>query len=121
MADNNSKLDKSKLLTASKVCNRLDISSRTLDNWYKYMLDDSIEKPAKMPVLPMYIQESIRGPRYWRPEDIPQMKKFKEWVPHGRHGVMGAVNERYWAKEKRTVDRTGSNVENVENSVETAE
>lgn len=121
MADNNSKLDKSKLLTTSKVCNQLDISSRTLDNWYKYMLDDSIEKPSKMPVLPMYIQETVRGPRYWKQEDIPQMKKFKAWVPHGRHGVMGAVNEKYWAKEKRTVDRTASNVETVEKDVEIAE
>ena len=97
----NKTMEKVTLLTASKVCNQLDISNRTLDNWYRFYNNSDIKKPSKMPVLPQYIQKSVRGPRYWKPEDIPQLKKFKKWVPKGRYGVMGAVNEKYWAKDKR--------------------
>lgn len=93
--------EKTNLLTASKVCNKLDISSRTLDNWYKFYNNSELEKPDNMPDLPEYEQATPRAPRYWKPEDIKQLKKFKEWVPKGRHGVMGRINEMYWPKSKR--------------------
>ena len=88
------------LLTATKVIRQLDISARTLDAWYIYYNSD-LEKPKDMPELPMYEQSRPRGPRYWKQSDIPKMKAFKEWIPKGRNGVMGRINERFWCTSYR--------------------
>lgn len=88
------------LLTATKVIQQLDISARTLDSWYKFY-NGSYEKPEGMPKLPPYIQERPRGPRFWKQSDMTALKEFKEWVPKGRGGVMGRVNEQYWSPQYR--------------------
>lgn len=90
-----------KKITVTKVTNALDISVRTLDNWYRYYNDPTAEKPDDMPELPAYEQSSLKGIRYWDEEDLPKIKEFKEWVPRGRAGLMGRTNERYWSKEHR--------------------
>lgn len=89
------------MLTATKVTQYLDISMKTLDSWYKYVEDNSFEHPSDMPNLPMYEQKYPRAPRYWKKSDLEQMKKFKDWVPKGRNGVMGRVNERFWSEKHR--------------------
>lgn len=91
------------MLTATKVCQHLDISFRTLDNWYKYAKSD-IEKPADMPVLPQYTQERARAIRLWNPNDLPALEAFKNWIPKGRNGVMGRINQKYWKPEFRKED-----------------
>ena len=83
------------LLTATEVSYKLNIATKTLNNWYKWYYDDSIEKPNDFPRLPDYIQLHTRGPRYWVKEDISQLKKFQKWIPHGRLGVMGDVSCAY--------------------------
>ncbi len=83
-------------LTSSKVCNALDISVRTLNAWYKWYYNQDIEKPPDTPYLPPYQQDSERGVRYWQLGDIVALKAFKQWVPKGRDGVMGAVNYKSW-------------------------
>lgn len=103
---------KNDLLTASKVSQKLDISTRTLDNWYKFYTGD-FDHPDDMPTLPEYIQESVRGPRYWKPEDIKTLKKFKEWIPRGRGGVMGRLNERYWSAEHRQNNKEADKTDNT--------
>ena len=85
-------------LSASKVANILDVSVKTLTNWYKWYYDDTIEKNYDFPKLPDYIQEYTNGPRYWTLSDIPMLKKFQEWVPRGRNGVMGKISEKYTSK-----------------------
>ena len=88
------------LLTATKVIQQIDVSARTLDGWYKYYESD-LEKPDDMPELPKYTQNRPRGPRYWKQSDIPALLAFKEWIPRGRNGVMGRINERFWGPEYR--------------------
>ena len=83
-------------LTASNVANRLNVSVKTLTNWYKWQADDSIEKPDEFPRLPSYFQTRSNGPRLWRECDMEQLFAFKQWVPKGRGGVMGAINQQYW-------------------------
>lgn len=91
-------------LTASKVAQALDISPGTLTNWYRWYENAGEEKPSETPALPNYTQESIRGPRFWREEDIPQLRKFQEWIPKGRGGVMGSWNAKFWgARGKRAL------------------
>ena len=88
------------MLSATKVIQQLDISARTLDGWYKYYQSD-LEKPENMPKLPEYTQTRPRGPRYWKQSDIPALLAFKEWIPKGRGGVMGRINERFWGEKFR--------------------
>lgn len=88
-----------KKLTANKVAQHLDIAVKTLDSWYKFYNDPEIEKPEDMPELPAYQQETERGTRYWKEEDLPKLEKFQAWIPKGRGGVMGAVNSKYWSKK----------------------
>lgn len=82
-------------LTASKVANQVDVSTKTLTAWYEFYTSD-LPKPDNMPELPMYEQAYERAPRYWNPEDIPKIIAFKEWIPRGPHGVMGAINCKSW-------------------------
>lgn len=88
------------VMSATKVTQALDISARTLDNWYKYYHSD-IEKPDDMPTLPEYYQSRYKGPRYWKVSDISALQAFKDWIPRGRGGVMGRINERYWSNRYR--------------------
>ena len=88
------------LLSASQVANALDISVKTLTNWYRWYFDDTIKKDYDFPKLPEYFQEYQNGPRYWTKEDIPQLIKFQEWLPRGRNGVMGRISEQYWGERK---------------------
>ena len=90
-----------KKLTATKVAQHLDISMMTLNNWYRWYLDPDTEKPKDMPKLPMYEQSKERAPRYWKESDLPKLKKFQEWIPKGRGGLMGSTNAVYWGERGR--------------------
>ena len=100
---------KDNLLSASKVAQELDISVKTLNNWYIWYYDDMIEKPKNFPKLPDFIQEYPRGPRYWTSEDIVQLKKFQSWRPIGRAGVMGKVSERYYGTRHTKKESSNEN------------
>lgn len=89
-----------KLITATKVTQYLDITLRTLDNWYRYQKETE-KKPENMPSLPEYVQQGPRTPRFWKESDLPKLLAFKEWIPRGRLGVMGRTNERYWSEKLR--------------------
>ena len=109
-------------LTSTQVCQRLDISSRTLDSWYKFYRGD-FEHPENMPKLPEYTQETSRGPRYWVEEDVKALRQFRDWVPRGRGGVMGRLNEQYWSPEHRLDNRMKKEAEKAkaESATETNE
>ena len=93
-----------KMLTASNVANELNISVKTLTNWYKWFYDDSIKKPENYPKLPNYTQLYERGPRMWTESDIEKLREFQTWLPRGRSGVMGEVSSKYWSKKGVTKD-----------------
>lgn len=86
-------------LTASQVAAKVDVSVYTLKRWYKWYESLSAEEFEKhilnkMPKLPDYLTIGTTAWRYWDEEDIPQIKKFKEWVPNTRAGVMGSLNKK---------------------------
>jgi hypothetical protein len=97
MKKSNNNID---MLTASSVANALDISVKTLTNWYKWYQDDSIEKPENFPKLPEYIQYHKNSPRYWTNDDLKMLKKFQEWLPRGRKGVMGDISCKYYRSQR---------------------
>ena len=85
--------------TATEVSQQLNISVKTLTNWYNWYNDETIEKPKDTPTIPTYRQDHPRSPRLWTTEQINQLKVFQEWIPRGRNGVMGRYSERYWSKK----------------------
>lgn len=87
-------------LTATQVAYLVGVTEKTLSAWYKYINSDE-PKPKDMPKLPMYKQTSVRGKRTWNESDIEDIKRFKDWIPHGRNGCMGRISERNWSHEKR--------------------
>lgn len=89
-----------KTLSATKVTQFLDISQNTLNSWYKWYNDDQYAKPKDTPYLPPYTQAHPRAPRVWNANDLYYLRKFKEWIPKGRGGVMGEYNQRYSTKKK---------------------
>lgn len=88
-------------LSANKVAQHLDISVKTLEGWYSWYNNPEMEKPENTPVLPPYEQVGVRTQRWWKEEDLEQLEIFKNWIPKGRGGVMGAYNKRYWSKERQ--------------------
>lgn len=92
------------MLSASQVCSKLNVSVKTLTNWYKWQADDSFEKPKNMPMLPEYYRTHNNGPRFWKKESVKELKAFQEFIPRGRSGIMGEFNQQYWSpKSKKEV------------------
>lgn len=98
-----------KRLNASKVARELDISVATLNNWYRWYNDPQFEKPPLTPALPLY-QVKIKfvdgaplgwSRRSWAPCDLIALRIFKEWLPRGRNGVMGAYSKRFWGDKTK--------------------
>lgn len=86
-------------LTASQVANKIEKSVYTLKrwyNWYEQLTPNELNNYIKngMPKLPKYETIGSTQWRYWEEEDIEQIKKFSEWVPHTRGGVMGNLNKK---------------------------
>ena len=80
-------------LTATEVSYKIGKSAYTIKRWYTWyeqLTESELNKFIKegMPKLPAY---EVVGPtkwRYWDEKDIEQIKKFSEWVPNTRAGVM---------------------------------
>lgn len=94
-----------KRITATKITQFLDISVQTLNSWYQWYNNAEFEKPKDTPYLPPYEQKHPRAPRYWTEDDLYDLRKFKEWIPRGRGGVMGDHNARFWGERgKRAIE-----------------
>lgn len=86
-------------LTAGQVSMKLEKSMYTLKRWYAWyesLTPEELEEFKKqgMPELPKYETVGATAWRYWNEEDVEQIKKFSEWVPHTRNGVMGKLNKK---------------------------
>lgn len=92
-------LDRTKL-TATQVCYLLGISTKTLQNWYKY-INQTPKKdiPKDCPGLPPYMQASPKSVRYWYGRDVHRLYAFQQWIPRGRGGKMGHISQKYWSKK----------------------
>lgn len=85
-------------ITVNKVAQFLDVSVVTINNWYKWYNNEAFTKPKETPYLPPYQQDHPRGVRYWTEDDLYDLKKFRDWIPRGRGGVMGEQNASYWGE-----------------------
>lgn len=87
-------------LNTMQVCYLLGIHPRTLATWYKYILETpTSELPKDCPGLPPYKQKHSRAPKLWWGNDLHKLYAFQKWLPRGRNGIMGKVNNKYWSRK----------------------
>ncbi len=88
---------KEKLLRLEEVALRVDVSFKTINNWYMFKKRHPDNEYAKM--LPDFIQNGARQTRYWKASDIWKLIEFKQAIPQGRNGIMGDVTQQYYKKK----------------------
>ena len=88
-----------RLLKAVEVACLIDTSVQTLTSWYRWKeLNPEHEMAQK---LPDYTRIGNKNTRFWKQSDIWKLIDFKKSIPQGRHGLMGAVTQKYVKKEKK--------------------
>lgn len=88
----------SELLSITQVASKLGRQTYTIKrwyNWYEALSNEEKENYIKdgMPELPEYMTLGPTKWRYWKVEDMTQLKKFAKWVPHTKRGVMSNKKE----------------------------
>ena len=100
-------LNRNKLLNAQQVATLANVSTPTLNTWYKWKQLNPEHELAKM--LPDYIQVGDRQTRYWSSESVWMVLAFKDKIPRGRNGILGSVTQKYIKKEKKNGNTRKSN------------
>lgn len=85
-------------LTATQVGAILGVTPYTIKRWYKFIEETDIKDLAElqkegMPILPQYEIMGTNAWRFWNEEDIEQIRKFKEWLPQKKNGIMQKYNK----------------------------
>lgn len=86
------------LLRIEEVAILVNVSVKTINEWYVFKRTEPDNKYAKM------IPEPIRdnsGRRLWKQTDIDKLIKFHNDIPKGRNGIMGRVTQRYYKNRGR--------------------
>ena len=90
----------------NQICKMVNVNKITIHRWYKWYNDPYYEKPEDLPELPEIKKLGKRI--YLTEEDVEQLKKFKEYLPKGKKGIMGNFNAQYWQKRgKAALERKG--------------
>jgi predicted DNA-binding transcriptional regulator AlpA len=84
------------ILTIEQVAVTCGVSVQTINNWYKFKRENPNNEYAKL--LPEYMTIGGHGQRFWDKSDIVALCAFKQKMPKGCKGVMGAVTQRYVKK-----------------------
>lgn len=90
-------MQEERLLKLEEVALRVDVSFKTINNWYMFRKQNPDNEYAKM--LPDFIQNGARQTRYWRESDIWKLIEFKQAIPQGRNGIMGDITQKYYRKK----------------------
>ncbi len=87
-----------KMLNALEVCLLVKCSYNALNYWYRFKRLNPDNEYAQL--LPDYAQEQERQERLWKQSDVEKILEFKNSVPQGRNGIMGAITQKYRASYK---------------------
>lgn len=87
-----------RLLNAQQTALLVGVSVSTLNCWYKWKKLNPNHELANY--LPSYKQIGARQTRYWNADDVWILIRFRQSIPRGRHGILGAVTQKY-VKAKR--------------------
>ena len=90
-------MQEERLLKLEEVALRVDVSFKTINNWYMFKKQNPDNEYAKL--LPDFIQSGARQTRYWRESDIWKLIEFKQAIPQGRNGIMGEITQKYYRKK----------------------
>ena len=87
-------------LTIEEVAVLVGVSVQTINIWYRFKKYEPEHELAK--ALPKFTRDDLGGKqtRYWNRDDIGKLIQFKNKLPQGRGGVMGAITQRYYHKKK---------------------
>jgi len=88
-----------KLLRAEEVAVLVDISLKTLQNWYQFKKEYPENEYSQM--LPDFTQSGERQTRYWTTQDVWKLIEFKQKLPRGRGGVLSKVTQKYYHRKKK--------------------
>lgn len=100
MVDNVIGLIPNDYIPISKVCGQLGLTQITLTRWYNWYEANQDSLPPDLPRLPDYYRATIRGTRYFRPQDIEKIAIFATHIKRGRYGIMASENYKYTSKYK---------------------
>ena len=87
-----------KLLNVQEVAVLIKSSVPTISAWYRWKRLDPNHELAQM--LPEFERHGAHRTRYWKYSDIPKLFEFKNAIPQGRNGIMGAVTQKYCKNSK---------------------
>lgn len=90
-------------LSINRVAMALDISDHTIRRWYKWWEDDTYPKPNDL-FLPKYYHKDRRGTKFFKKEDVPALKEFRNKIQTTHIGAMAAFNSFYqWGKRGEVI------------------
>ena len=84
-------------LSISKMAQLLNVSTATMKRWYAWYENDDYEKPSDL-ILPKYVKDN-RGTKFFLPNDIEVLERFKDMINHQYRGAMAEFNAYYqWGR-----------------------
>lgn len=94
-------MEEETMLRIESVAAQLDVNYNTINRWYWFKEMHPENEYAKM--LPNYVwqRNNRRMTRFWKQSDIEKLRKFKEALPKGKHGILGDVTQKYYRNTKR--------------------
>lgn len=91
-----------RLIKAPELSMLVDTSIQAITTWYRWRDANPDNELAKL--LPDFIiQKGGRKTRYWKYSDVWKLIEFKNRIPHGRYGIMGAETQKYAKSSKRYI------------------
>lgn len=74
------------------------VSVQTINIWYRWKKANQDHEFAHL--LPDFEQDGPRQTRFWNKSDVYSLLEFKSKLPVGRNGILGAVTQKYYHKNK---------------------
>ena len=104
----------SNYVSISRAAMLIDVSTVTIKRWYKWWENDQFEKPKDL-FLPSYCHKDRRGTKFFRKEDIPALKEFRNKIQTVHKGCMAEFNAvLQWGKRgKKVLENKGTNYSEI--------
>ena len=105
-----------KYLSISRVAMLMNVSTTTIQRWYRWWEAPGFEKPSDLS-LPKYVHCDRRKTKFFLKEDIPALREFQRKLSTTHRGVMSEFNAAYqWGKlGSDMLERKGTTAEAVKN------
>lgn len=91
-----------KMYLIDEVCEKLNISTHTLQKWYqweRYELKDGVVTENYLPI-PNKLTDRRGKPKVWSEKQLKELQKFKNEMVMGRNGRYGKYSNPLHKKEE---------------------